>query len=57
MELEIQNAIKITRSDIKSGSYTDKKWRTITIETDKGEQIEITCWNKKFNNLILKEEE
>ena len=57
MDLEIHNAVKITRSIINSGDITDKKWRTITITTDKGEEIEITCWAKKFDDLLIKNED
>lgn len=57
MNLEIHNAVKITRSDIYSSTLSNKKWRTITITTDKGEEIEITCWSKNFSDLLIKEEE
>lgn len=57
MELEIHNTAKITRSIVKSGDMIERKWRTITITTDKGEEIEITCWSKNFSDLLIKEEE
>ena len=58
MDLEIHNAVKITRSEIYSPSDGEgKKWRTVTITTDKGEEIEITCWAKKFDDLLIKNED
>lgn len=56
MELDIHNAVKITRSIIYDKGISGRFWRTIKITTDKGEEIEITCWSDSFSNLIIKEE-
>ena len=60
MELDIHNVASIIRSAIDNidGCDLNKRYyRTLIIKTDKGEEIEISCWSNKYSDLIIKEED